>query len=57
MIKCNSFHAYSETCVACMDAQQSLGGTITCDVAEDLDFDEESILHICQYAEKVATKN
>ena len=38
MIKCNSKFAYCDKCVADMDAQQSLGGTICCDTAEDLEY-------------------
>ena len=51
MIKCNSPFGYDDRCVVCMDAQQSLGGTLICDTAEDLDYDEESILKMCKYAE------
>ena len=50
MINCNSPFKYDEMCVACMDAQQSLGGTIVCDTAEELDYNEENILKICEFA-------
>lgn len=52
MIKCNSHFEVDAICVACMDAQQSLGGTIVCDTAEELDYNEENILKICEFAEK-----
>lgn len=52
MIKCNSPFAYCDRCVVDMDAQQSLGGTICCDTAEDMDFDKEFILQHCEYAER-----
>ena len=51
MIKCNSRFACYEKCVVDMDAQQSQGGTICCDMAEDMDFDRERILQNCEYAE------
>lgn len=52
MIKCNSPHANCyEKCVVDMDAQQSCGGTICCDMAEDMDFDRKKILEHCEYAE------
>lgn len=51
MIKCNSPLRYSDRCVACMDAQQSCGGTIICDIAEDYDYEEQDILIFCKYAE------
>ena len=50
MIKCNSRFGLGE-CVASMDAQQSLDGTIVCDLAEECDFDEEVILRECDCAE------
>ena len=40
-------------CVADMDAQQSLGGTIVCDTAEDCNFDRDEILKRCEYAESM----
>lgn len=53
MIKCNSKFAYCDKCVADMDAQQSLGGTICCDTAEDLEYNKENILTHCEYAELI----
>lgn len=55
MIRCNSPFAYMGRCVIDMDAQQSKGGTICCDVAEDMDFNRESILKRCEYAEDLET--
>ncbi len=52
MIKCNSPHAnWYERCVVDMDGLQSCGGTICCNTAEDMDFDQECILRHCEYAE------
>ena len=51
MIRCNSPFAYEGRCVADMDSQQSRGGTICCDMAEDMDFDRERILIRCEHAE------
>ncbi|MCM1200238.1 MAG: hypothetical protein NC548_31315 [Lachnospiraceae bacterium] len=50
MIKCASPYGYYGMCVAEMDAQQSLGGTICCDTAEDVNFDKKEILRQCPYA-------
>ena len=50
MIRCNSPFAYGDRCIVDMDSQQSLGGTICCDTAEDADFDRECILKRCPYA-------
>ena len=52
MVMCNSPWGFWKTCVASMDGQQSHGGTICCDTAEDLDFQEEDILKQCEYAKK-----
>ena len=52
MVMCNSPWGFWKTCVACMDGQQSHRGTICCDTAEDLDFQEEDILKQCEYAKK-----
>lgn len=52
MVMCNSPWGFWKTCVASMDGQQSYGGTICCDTAEDLDFQEEDILKQCEYAKK-----
>lgn len=57
MIRCNSPFAYEGRCVADMDSQQSHGGTICCDMAEDLDFDKACILKQCEHAEKVVDGN
>lgn len=51
MIRCNSPFAYMDRCVIDMDSQQSCGGTICCDMAEDMDFDREHILRRCEHAE------
>ena len=48
MVMCNSPWGFRKTCVASMDGQQSHGGTICCDTAEDLDFQEEDILKQCE---------
>lgn len=50
MIKCNSKNGDGR-CVCNMDAQQSLGGTITCDFAEEYNFDKDEILRECDMAE------
>lgn len=34
-----------------MDGLQSMGGTICCDIAEDLNYDRVEILRKCKYAE------
>lgn len=52
MVMCNSPWGFWKTCVASMDGQQSHGGTICGDTAEDLDFQEEDILKQCEYAKK-----
>ena len=52
MVMCNSPCGFQNICVASMDGQQSHGGTICCDTAEDLDFQEEDILKQCEYAKK-----
>lgn len=51
MIRCNSPFSYMDRCVIDMDSQQSCGGTICCDMAEDMDFDRERILRRCEHAE------
>lgn len=58
MIKCNSSknNCY-EKCVIDMDEQQSLGGNICCDTAEDLDFKRKDILEQCEYAETIEKSN
>lgn len=52
MVMCNSPCGFQNICVASMDGQQSHGGTICCDTAEDLDFNEKDILRQCKYAKK-----
>ncbi|MBQ8559063.1 MAG: hypothetical protein IJ439_03660 [Tyzzerella sp.] len=49
MIGCNSKFGTGK-CVACMDAQESIGGTIVCDFAEACNFDEDEILRECDCA-------
>lgn len=51
MIRCNSPFAYGDRCVIDMDSQQALGGTICCDMAEDMEFSKERILQCCEHAE------
>ena len=51
MIRCNSPFACYDRCVIDMDAQQSQGGTICCDMAEEMDFDRSRILQRCEHAE------
>lgn len=51
MIRCKSRYGFYDRCVIDMNGQQSIGGTICCDIAEDLDFDREEILRKCEYAE------
>ncbi len=53
MIRCNSPFACYNRCVIDMDAQQSQGGTICCDMAEEMDFDRSRILQRCEHAENV----
>lgn len=58
MIECTSRHARENgRCVAEMDSQQSQGGTICCDWAEDMDYDAETILKHCPYAERVENES
>ena len=51
MIRCKSKYGICDRCVIDMDGLQSMGGTIVCDTAEDLDFDRVEILRKCEYAE------
>lgn len=51
MIRCKSKYGVCDRCVVDMDGQQSIGGIIVCDTAEDLGFDREEILRKCEYAE------
>lgn len=48
-MRCNGNLGY-EKCVIDMDGQQSKGGTICCDRAEDCGFDRASILQRCDCA-------
>ena len=50
MIKCNSPHGYCKKCIIDCNANETLGGTIVCDTAEDLNFQKEDILTHCEYA-------
>ena len=54
MIRCNSPYAncYNK-CVIDIDGQQSIGGNICCDTAEDLKFKREGILTHCKYAQPI----
>lgn len=49
MIRCSS-PKWCGKCVAEMDGQQSKGGTIVCDIAEDLEFCADDILAVCEFA-------
>ena len=51
MIKCNSPHGYCKKCIIDFNANETLGGTIVCDTAEDFNFQREDILTHCEYAE------
>ena len=51
MIRCKSKYGICDRCVIDMDGLQSMGGTIVCDTAEDLDFARVEILRKCEYAE------
>lgn len=55
MVKRNSPYAYCEKCIIDMDSMDSQGGIISCDTAEDLNFDRVEILKQCEYAEKYRT--
>lgn len=50
MIKCKGDYGYCR-CVIDMDAQQSHGGDVSCDMAENLNYNRECILSKCEYAE------
>lgn len=52
MIKCISKFAYGTKCIIDMDAQETKGGAICCDIAEECDFDREEIVDRCIYAVK-----
>lgn len=51
MIKCKSKYGICDRCIIDMDSYQSIGGTIICDIAEDLCFDRAEILKKCEHAE------
>ena len=44
--KCNEYGI----CVCEADAQQLNGGDISCDIAEDCDYNKEIVMNECQYA-------
>lgn len=50
MIKCKG-NKMCDKCIIDMDAFETMGGTIICDTAEDLDFNRIEILRKCKYAE------
>lgn len=52
MIKCKGEFGCVK-CVVEMDAQESDGGNVCCDKAEDLEFCRESILQNCEYASEI----
>ena len=58
MIKCkNTDCIYGHCCVDC-DSQKSKGGQcVSCDIAEDLDFDKEEILKRCKFSEPTNIKD
>jgi radical SAM superfamily enzyme len=39
-----------------MDGQQTRGGCIVCDMAEECDFNRDLILKTCEYAEQMEDK-
>lgn len=51
MIRCKSKYGMCDRCVIDRDGQQSIGGTIVCDTAEDLNFNRVEILRKCEHAE------
>ena len=51
MIRCKSKYAMYNRCVIDMDEQQNIGGIISCDTAEDLNFNRVEILRKCECAE------
>ena len=57
MIKCNAPNNFNNECVIDMDALQTLGGNICCDVAEDNEFCREDILKQCPYSEATNIKD
>lgn len=57
MIKCNSPKGYCQKCVIDMDGQESQGGAICCDIAEDLEFRREDILTHCEHSESCSIRD
>ena len=53
MIRCKRKYGMCDRCIIDMDGQQSVGGTIICDTAEDLNFNRVEILIKCEHAEPV----
>lgn len=51
MIRCKSRYGFYDRCIIDMDGLETRGGTIGCDIAEDLDFDRVEILRKCEHAE------
>lgn len=51
MIKCNSPYSCYKKCIFDMNALETQGGTIVCDIAEECDSAEE-VLYACEYAEQ-----
>lgn len=55
-IECNSKSGLGD-CVAEMDGQQSMGGAIVCDIAEECCFDVDTILKMCPHAQMRGEQN
>lgn len=51
MIGCKSKYGFGK-CIVNMGAQETLGGVICCDLAEECDYNEELILKMCEFAEE-----
>lgn len=49
MIKCNSSYGFGK-CIVEMDGQQTHGGCIVCDIAEECNFERDTILKRCKAA-------
>lgn len=49
MIRCTALKGCGK-CVAEMDGQESRGGTVVCDIAEDLEFCKDDIIALCEFA-------
>lgn len=52
MIKCNSGYGFGK-CIVEMDGQQTRGGCIVCDMAEECEFNRDLILKTCEYSEQI----